>query len=41
LISQVEKLGRPLPCISEHINTEADEMAKTKAWVEKQLGQVP
>jgi sugar phosphate isomerase/epimerase len=37
LISQIRKLGRPLPCIIEHINAEAAEMRKTKAWVEKQL----
>jgi len=41
LISQVQKLGRPLPCIIEHINTEPAELAKTKTWVEKQLRQVP
>lgn len=41
LISQIRKLGRPLPCIIEHINTEPVEMARTRAWVGKQLRQVP
>lgn len=41
LISQIRKLGRPLPCIIEHINTEPAEMARTRAWVGKQLRQVP
>ncbi len=37
MISEIRKLKRPLPCIIEHINARPDEMAKTKAWVEKQL----
>jgi sugar phosphate isomerase/epimerase len=41
LISQIRKLGRPLPCIIEHINAERGEMTRTKAWVEKQLQQIP
>jgi sugar phosphate isomerase/epimerase len=37
LIADIRKLGRPMPCIIEHINAEAADMKKTKAWVEKQL----
>ena len=37
LISEIRKLGRPLPCIIEHIKPEPVGMSKTKAWVEKQL----
>ena len=37
MISQIRKLGRPLSCIIEHINTEPAQLTKTKAWVEKQL----
>jgi sugar phosphate isomerase/epimerase len=37
LVSEIRKLNRPLPCIIEHINAEQAQMAKTKAWVERQL----
>lgn len=39
LVSGLRKLGRPLNCIIEHIPAETAVMSKTKAWVEKQLGQ--
>ncbi len=38
LASEIRKLGRPLPCIIEHIQAEQPEMARTKSWVEEQLG---
>ncbi len=41
LVSEIRNLKRPLPCIIEHIQTEPAELAKTKAWVEKQLQQTP
>lgn len=41
LISEIQKLNRPLPCIIEHIKAELAEMTKTKAWVENQLRQKP
>lgn len=37
LIAQIRALKRPLPCIIEHIQAKPAEMARTKAWVEKQL----
>ncbi len=39
LASEIRKLGRPLPCIIEHIQAEHEEMTRTKAWVEEQLRQ--
>ena len=39
MISEIRKLNRPVPCIIEHIKPESAEMTRTKAWVEKQLGQ--
>jgi sugar phosphate isomerase/epimerase len=41
LISELRNLHRPLTGIIEHINAETPEMIKTKAWVSKQLRQVP
>jgi sugar phosphate isomerase/epimerase len=37
LVAEIRKLGRPLNAIIEHIQPEPAVMAKTKAWVEKQL----
>lgn len=37
LIAQIRQLGRPLPCIIEHIKAEPEELNRTKAWVEGQL----
>jgi sugar phosphate isomerase/epimerase len=37
LIAEIRKLNRPLPCIIEHIPTQAAAMSKTKAWVEARL----
>ena len=36
-LSELSKLGRPVTGIIEHIKTEPEIMAKTKAWVEAQL----
>jgi sugar phosphate isomerase/epimerase len=36
-IAALRKLDRPMPCLIEHIPAEPGEMAKAKAWVEKQL----
>ncbi len=37
LASEIRKLGRPLPCIIEHIQAEQAEMTRTRRWVEEQL----
>lgn len=37
LIAGIRKLGRPLPCIIEHIEAEEAEMRRTKTWIEGML----
>lgn len=39
LLAEIGKLGRPLPCIVEHIPADEAEMRKTKAWIELQVHQ--
>lgn len=39
LASEIRKLGRPLPCIIEHIGAEQVEMTRARTWVEEQLRQ--